>query len=377
MQHGDRLHRERFVELEQIDVVERPADLLGHAPHGLDRRHQHELRREAAGRLADDARERRRGRATAARSSAITTSADAPSLTPGALPAVTVPSFLNAGFSARERLDGRVGADRLVPVDDDRRGPFFCGIETGRISSANAPALGRRAPPSGGCAPRRRPARSRPTWYCSATTSPALPMWQLLERAPQAVVDHRVDDLAVAHAQPFAHARQQVRAVAHRLHAAGDGDVDVAGADALVGEHHGLEARAAHLVDGQRGDVVGEPAAERRLPRRVLSEARADDVAHDALVDDRRVDARRGGRLRRTTSAPSCGRGEVLQRAEELAGGRANGADDDGVHDSAVQGSGFTDHGSTLDVRGSDVARRSTTIVRRRRGRAASAGGAG
>ena len=97
----------------------------------------------------------------------------------------------------------------------------------------------------------------------------------LLERAPQAVVDHRVDDLAVAHAQPFAHARQQVRAVAHRLHAAGDGDVDVAGRDALGGEHHGLQPRAADLVDRQRGDVIGQAAAERRLPRRVLSEAGA------------------------------------------------------------------------------------------------------
>ena len=77
----------------------------------------------------------------------------------------------------------------------------------------------------------------------------------LLERAPQAVVDHRVDDLAVAHAQSLAHARQQVRAVAHRLHAAGDGDVDVAGADALVGEHHRLQARAADLVDRERGDA--------------------------------------------------------------------------------------------------------------------------
>ena len=92
----------------------------------------------------------------------------------------------------------------------------------------------------------------------------------LLERAPQAVVDHRVDDLAVAHAQPFAHARQQVRAVAHRLHAAGDRDVDVADANALIGEHHGLQARAAHLVDRQRRDVVGQAAVERRLPRGVL-----------------------------------------------------------------------------------------------------------
>jgi hypothetical protein len=37
--------------------------------------------------------------------------------------------------------------------------------------------------------------------------------------------------------------------------------------------------------------VVGQAAVERRLPRRVLAEAGGDDVAHDALVDDRRIDA--------------------------------------------------------------------------------------
>ena len=59
VEHRDRLHGERFVQLEQIDVLQLPADLLGDAAHGFDRRHQHELRRQAARRLADDARQRR------------------------------------------------------------------------------------------------------------------------------------------------------------------------------------------------------------------------------------------------------------------------------------------------------------------------------
>jgi hypothetical protein len=46
----------------------------------------------------------------------------------------------------------------------------------------------------------------------------------VLEAAPEAVVDHRVDHLAVTHAQTLACARQQVRRVAHRLHAAGHND---------------------------------------------------------------------------------------------------------------------------------------------------------
>ena len=49
-----------------------------------------------------------------------------------------------------------------------------------------------------------------------------------------------------------------------------------------------------------------------------------------------------------TTSAPSCGGGEALQRAEELAGRRADGADDDGFA-----------HGSRLRI---GCATRSTTV---------------
>ena len=128
--------------------------------------------------------------------------------------------------------------------------------------------------------------------------------------------------------RPFADAGKQVRAVAHRLHAAGHGDVDVAGLNALVGEHDGLETRAAHLVDGERGDVIGEPALERRLPGRRLAGAGRDDVAHDAFVDRGGIDA----------CPPDCfaddhraelRRGEVFQRAEKFAGRKTNGTDDD------------------------------------------------
>ena len=117
-------------------------------------------------------------------------------------------------------------------------------------------------------------------------------------------------------------------AVAHRLHAAGDGDVDVAGRDALRGEHHRLQARAADLVDRQRGDVIGQAAVERGLARRVLAVAGRDDVAHDAFVDGARIDAGAADGLAHDQRA-ELRRGEVLQRAEKLAGRRADGGDDD------------------------------------------------
>ena len=62
--------------------------------------------------------------------------------------------------------------------------------------------------------------------------------------------------------------------------------------DALSGEHHRLQPGAADLVDREGGDAVVEAAVERGLPRGVLPVARLDDVPHDALVHEGRVDAR-------------------------------------------------------------------------------------
>ena len=64
--------------------------------------------------------------------SLVTINAAAPSLVPGALPAVTVPSFLNAGRSlarASSVLSARGDSSRRITMGS----PFFCGISTGTI----------------------------------------------------------------------------------------------------------------------------------------------------------------------------------------------------------------------------------------------------
>src|SRR6266545_4969883 len=45
-EHGDHLHRERFVDLEEVHVLQVPADLLRDLADRFDRRHEHELRRQ-------------------------------------------------------------------------------------------------------------------------------------------------------------------------------------------------------------------------------------------------------------------------------------------------------------------------------------------
>ena len=120
----------------------------------------------------------------------------------------------------------------------------------------------------------------------------------------------------------FTHARQKVRRIAHRLHAARDRDVDVSRGDALGREHHRLQSGSADLIDRQGGDVIVEPAVERGLPRGILTVPRLDDVAHDALIDARRIDpgARDGLAHGQRAKFGGC---EVFQGAEKLSGGCA------------------------------------------------------
>ncbi len=69
----------------------------------------------------------------------IIMTAAAPSLMPDALPAVTDPSFENAGRKAES--DSIVVPDLMYSSASNTILPFFCGISIGRISSLNLPAF--------------------------------------------------------------------------------------------------------------------------------------------------------------------------------------------------------------------------------------------
>ena len=65
------------------------------------------------------------------------------------------------------------------------------------------------------------------------------------------------------------------------------------------------------------------------MPSRRLAGAGRHDVAHDALVNGCGVDPRAADRLAHHERA-QLRRLEILEGAEELAGGQSDGADDDG-----------------------------------------------
>ncbi len=117
-----------------------------------------------------------------------------------------------------------------------------------------------------------------------------------VERIPQPVADHRVDELRVAHLDAVAQV-DAVRRLAHALLTAGDDDLGIAVADRLIPERNGAQPRTAELVDAVSGHLERNAGTDRGLPSRVLPFAGGEDLAHDDLGNILRLDMRAAQRL--------------------------------------------------------------------------------
>src|SRR5436190_16547074 len=91
-----------------------------------------------------------------------------------------------------------------------------------------------------------------------------------VERIPQPVTDHRIDELGVPHFDAVAQ-MDAVRRLAHALLPAGDDDLGIAVADRLVPERNGAQSRPAELVYAVGGHLERNARADRRLASRVLA----------------------------------------------------------------------------------------------------------
>ena len=218
-----------------------------------------------------------------ARRSLITTTAAAPSEICDALPAVTVPSPVNAG----------------------RRPASVAGVVSGRIPSSRSNrtgvALGLRHVDTddlvGETARLPRVVRSRvrsrgPRVLLLATDAElgvdrvgARSHVPIVERAPQPVMDHRVQHRGIAQTRSRSSLRQDERGVGHRLHAAGDRHLELPRADHLVGHRDGRGAGQADLVDRDRRRLDRDAGGDRRLPGGDLPLPGLQHVAHDRVLD--------------------------------------------------------------------------------------------
>src|SRR4030095_8014947 len=110
--------------------------------------------------------------------------------------------------------------------------------------------------------------------------------------------------------------------------------------DGLGSGDDGLEARAAHLVQGVGGNGVGNSGADRCLPAGSLSLSGLEDVPHPDLLDLPRVDA---GTLEGGLDGDGAElrRGERGQGPQEAPDGSTGSTNDDDV----------TSHGHSLRMK--------------------------
>ena len=217
-----------------------------------------------------------------ARSALITTVAAAPSDSCEAFPAVMVPSGPNAGGSAAsvsEVVSGRMPSSRSTTLVPPR-----AGTSTATTSSANRPDA--QASAARSC---ERAAHA--SWSRAGDPQDVVDLVGGLahvlagEGRPQPVVDHRVHQLGRPHAGAPAGRGRDVGGVGHRLHPAGDHDLELAGPDQLVGQGHRGQARQAHLVEGDGRHLHRDAGRDRRLAGGDLAGPRLEHLAHEHVVD--------------------------------------------------------------------------------------------
>ena len=152
---------------------------------------------------------------------------------------------------------------------------------------------------------------------------------------PQAVVNHRIKQGAVAHLGARTLALEELRCVGHALHAPGDDAAVLAGADGRGREHDGLQRGAADLVDRHRRGADRQACTQRDLPGGVLTGSGLQHLPHDDLVHD----ARRGVKAAafddplHRDDAKVDGRHRREGAHEAGDGGPGNGAEHRGRHD--------------------------------------------
>ena len=334
--HGERLRSERFVQLDDVHLLDRESCLLqgpARRGHGTD---AHEARLDAGDRGRDDARQRRARRCSQRRAPKPTSSAAAPSLSPDELPAVTVPlpSMRKAQPQLAERLFGRVGANELVGVDAPRRRPSSAGSRAARSPRRSVPRTARRgrlalrphrervlvrrgsrrtarrrSPPSGPWSPRR--------------TAPAAR--GLMNRQPRLV-----SNSSTSRANGFARLAHHVRRAGHVLHAAGDVEVALRRAStARAALATALMPEAQRRFTVSPGTLAGRPASSSAM-RATLRLSSPAWLAQPRMtsVDAGRIEGRMPRRAARDDVRGHVVGAHLAELPADVADGGANAVED-------------------------------------------------
>src|SRR6516225_7246544 len=154
-----------------------------------------------------------------------------------------------------------------------------------------------------------------------------------VERIPQPVAYHRVDEFGIAHLDAVPQV-DAVRRLAHAFLTASDDDLGIAVADRLIAERYSTQARAAELVDPISRYLIGDAGGDCGLAGRVLAFTRGKDLAHDHFGNVSRLD------MGPTQSLDDCDLAELVRRqaAEPTVEGPNRGARSARNHDIGHQG---------------------------------------
>ena len=319
--------RKRLVDLEQVDVADAPADLVEQFSDRRDRRGGEPLRLLAVGGVALDLGERLQAVAVGERAARQDQRRGAVGIGGGGC-------RRDGAVGAERRLQtgnfGGVDLERMLVIGDHAR-PCFLGHGDRRDLGLERAAFDRLA------GARQRLHRIGVLIGAGELIGLRGGLAEIAHRAAglvgvfEAIHHHVVDDPVMAGAVAAARLRQQIGRIAHALHAAGQHDLGRAGVDDVMGQHGGLHAGAADLVDGGGAGGVGQFGAARGLPRRRLALAGRQHVAHEHLVDPLRREFCPLQRRADHVGAELVG-AEGGQFAHEPAKrGAGGGKDDDGV----------------------------------------------
>jgi hypothetical protein len=239
------------------------------------------------------------------------------------------PVLLEGGLELGQRLGARVGARDLVGLEVAVARLDGHEVERQALARLGRELLGAQAPRVGLLA--RDPVQHRDLLGRLAEADGRLAAVDLLHlRVDEPPAERGVGD--VGGRRPRARALgQDHRRAGHRLHAAGDDDVGLAGADLLGRRGDRLQAARAQAVDGVAGDLLREPGEQRGHARDVaVVLAGLVGGAEDHLVDGVVGDARAVERGAEHERGEVVGAG-VGQRAAIAPEGRADAADEEGI----------------------------------------------
>jgi hypothetical protein len=186
----------------------------------------------------------------------MTTTAAAASLTPEALPAVTVPVLLEGRLELRKRLQRGIAPEVLINpeldsplarLDLDR---YDLLVEQPRLNCHLRPAMGLE---------RELVLRVARDAVRLGDVLGRHPHMDLMERIGEAP-DHRIDERRIAHPRAPAGVLYPVGAPAHRLSPTSQHDLRIAGLNCLGGRDDRLDTAATQAVDGKAGASLGIPA---------------------------------------------------------------------------------------------------------------------